>query len=312
MRVATFPIAELAHSAPTPPKIAMKVLILVRVLFLSAGLGWSATAVAEAVEQSGAAPGDERAFEPLDAEALIAACAVAASEREDYTANDVRQDKIVYIECLREAILKEFSGVIAGRLVLAERDGADMVEQRSYWEGQAGWLADHKRSCIPSCADLDDLYVDLDHAVMVGEAVLRDFVAERNLYADGRSRLSQPVDADALTEACRKISNEMAMNTGVTGLIRWGILRSAICLEYVILDQVAIMFESEYLSRQEMRKKIDDIRNAYGSFYWSLYNGHRGCEPCGTMNQVVHLFAYTELLKGMVKDIIRQRQRYGL
>ena len=58
----------------------MKVRILALALSLVAGLSWSAAAVAHTEEQPDAATGDERVFGPIDAEALIVACAAAATE----------------------------------------------------------------------------------------------------------------------------------------------------------------------------------------------------------------------------------------
>ena len=239
---------------------------------LIVGVGWSAAAGSESPSENALGPpGTESLvpptseFEPIDAKALITACAAGAREREEDTARKrERQRKIAYLKCLREAILDQFSGLTTIHLSLAERDGADMAEQRSYWQDQAERLADPERSCIPSCEPIDRIYGTFDHEVMVDEAVLRDFVAERNLYADGRRRFWEPVDADALIEACRNISNEM-VNTGVTGLMQRGTQRSANCLEYVIIDQVEKLLEPEYLSRQDMRKKLDQISDVYQS-----------------------------------------------
>ena len=205
--------AELADRASTPPRFATWVRVVVLALFLSASLGWSAAAVAEAVKQPDAAPGGEGVFEPIDAEALIGACAAAAAER-DATNNEY---KIAYVKCLREAIIEQHSALIADHLKFAEREGADMEEQRRYWRGRAEWLADEARSCIPSCGTVDLFGRPiLDRAVEVGEAVLRDFVAERNVYEDGARRFSERDDASDLGPACWDISDNMR-DTGAQG-----------------------------------------------------------------------------------------------
>ena len=155
---------------------------------LIVGVGWSAAAGSESPSENALGPpGTESLvpptseFEPIDAKALITACAAGAREREEDTARKrERQRKIAYLKCLREAILDQFSGLTTIHLSLAERDGADMAEQRSYWQDQAERLADPERSCIPSCEPIDRIYGTFDHEVMVDEAVLRDFVAERN------------------------------------------------------------------------------------------------------------------------------------
>ena len=281
----------------------MKVRVLVLALSLSAGLSWSAAALTHA----DAASGGEGVFEPIDAEALIAACAAAADLATGTAAGKELRYGIAYVECIREAIVEQYAGVIAAQLSFNARDGADMGDKRSYWQGRAEWVA-----CIPSCEPIEQVGFFLDHAVKVREAVLRDVVAEYNIYAGGEKVFSQSTDGPALSEACWDISDNQR-GTGVTNLMRWGTLRTAMCLEYVILDQVEILFEPEYLSRHEMRKKIDDIRNAYGSFYWSLYNDHNGCDPtCGTLYHVFHLSVYADLLRDMIGDIVAQRRQYGL
>ena len=233
----------------------MKIRILVLLLFLSAGLSWSATVVANAVEQPDAAPSEERVYEPVDAEALIAACTIGASEREGDAAK--YEYKIAYVKCLRDSIIDQHSALIAIHLSFAEREGADMEEQRRYWRDRAEWLADEARSCLPLC-EPDERFgrPSLFYAVMFGEAVVRDFVAERNVYEDGARRFSERDDASDLGPACWDISDNMR-DTGIVTRMHWGIARTVRCIEYVILDQVEVAFEPRLLSRQDMRKKLE-------------------------------------------------------
>ena len=177
--------------------------------YFAAGMCWSAAAGSESPSEdavgspeSVSAPAPSAAFEPIDAETLITTCAAAVNERgEDTARRRERQRKIAYVKCLREMILDQFSGLMTRSIChSAERDGADMAEQRGYWQDQTERLADPERSCIPSCEPIDRIYGTFDHEIMVGKAVLRDFVAERNLYADGRKRFWEPVDAEALIE----------------------------------------------------------------------------------------------------------------
>ena len=187
--------------------------ILVLALLLAAGPGWSSSAAqethsVEAGEQPDAASGGARTFDLFDAEELIAACTAMATESaENRAADKERRRKTAYVKCLREAILDQYSGVIASHLSFAERDGADMGEKRSYWEGRAEWIADQTRSCIPSCRPIEQVRSMLDHAVKVGEAVLRDLVAEHNVYAGGERDFSQSADAEALSKMCWNISD---------------------------------------------------------------------------------------------------------
>ena len=288
----------------------MKVRVFVLALFLAAGLGWFAAAVAHSEEQPGAAPGEERAFRPTDSEALIAACETAAVEpAESSAADEEREKKIAYIKCLREAIIDQHSALMAIHLSFAEREGADMEEERSYWRGRAEWLADETRSCIPSCqpAERAERYL-FNRAADVGESVLRDFVAERNVYEDGARRFSERDDGSNLGPACWDISDNMRETDNIT-MLRWGIARTIGCIEYVLLDQVEVVFKPRFLSRRDMRRKIDEISEGYQTFYWSLYNEHRGCFCEATFN-THHLRAYQPVEKGVIDRVSRHGEAY--
>ena len=286
---------------------------------LMTGLLWSAAATSESPSENAAgqlasesaARPTNAVFAPIDAEALIEACANAAAVPAADSAADEARTKIAYVKCLRESIIDQHSALVAGHLAFAEREGADMEEKRSYWRGRAEWLADETRSCIPSCqpAERAERYI-FDRAADVGESVLRDFVAERNVYEDGARRFSESDDASNLGPACWDISDNMR-DTGIVTMMRWGIARTAVCIEYVILDQVEVVFEPRFLSRKDMRKKLDDVSEGYQTFYWLLYNEHRGC-GCEAHFNTRHLRAYAELLREMLRDLTRQRQEYGL
>ena len=68
------------------------------------------------------------------------------------------------------------------------------------------------------------------------------------------------------------------------------------------------MFEPDTLSRQEVRDKLRKISEGYQTLYWSIYNSHKRCEGrCGTDRHVYHLAAYTALLEGIIRDMVRER-----
>ena len=112
---------------------------------------------------------------------------------------------------------------------------------------------------------------------------------------------SQLVNADALIKPCWDLSEEKR-SSGVTATMRQGTLDTVLCLEKVILDQVEILFpEGKYLSRAQAEKKLERLRFAVGSFYWSLYNEHTGCKHfCGTIWQVLHLAKNADFLEQMI------------
>ncbi len=117
----------------------------------------------------------------------------------------------------------------------------------------------------------------------------------------------EPIDSEAMIEKCWALSKE-DLNSGVTGRMRSGTMKTVRCMQNEIVEQAGEMFEPDVLSRQEVRDKLDKIRNGYGSLYWSIYNEHKRCgAECGTDRQVYHLGAYTALLEDIVRDMVRER-----
>lgn len=128
----------------------------------------------------------------------------------------------------------------------------------------------------------------------------------------GGNQPFEPVDAEKLIKACWDISEE-ARASGVTAVMRSGTLDTVLCLEQVILDQVEVLFEPEYLSRTEAQKKLKRTRMAYGGLYWSIYNEHRGCDPmCGTIRHVFHLAENARILEKMIRDMVKERNEFEI
>ncbi len=123
----------------------------------------------------------------------------------------------------------------------------------------------------------------------------------------------QTIDAEALIKPCWDLSEEKR-SSGVTATMRQGTLDTVLCLEKVILDQVEILFpDGKYLSRAQAEKKLERLRFAIQTFYWSLYNEHTGCKHfCGTMWQVFHLPKIAHVLEQIIRDIAHQRNQYKI
>lgn len=121
------------------------------------------------------------------------------------------------------------------------------------------------------------------------------------------------IDAQALIDACWAISLE-DRSSGVTARHRKGILESVLCLEQAILDQVEILFpDGEYLSREQAAEKLERLRFAAGSLYWSIYNENIACDPsCGTYWHDLHLHGNAHILEHMLREIVRVRNMYRL
>ncbi len=123
----------------------------------------------------------------------------------------------------------------------------------------------------------------------------------------------QPIDAKALIKPCWDLSEEKR-SSGVTATMRQGALDTVLCLEKVILDQVEILLpDGQNLSRAQAEEKLERLRFALGSFYWSIYNGHIGCKGfCGTMWHTAHLNKIAHVLEGVIGDMADQRNQYRI
>jgi len=118
-----------------------------------------------------------------------------------------------------------------------------------------------------------------------------------------------PIDSEALIGACWAIS-EQKRASGITNEMRAGAAASIECLERAVLQQAQALFNPDALAALKLEGKLDQINEAYGGYYWSLYNENREC-PCGTMYQVFHLSALAGLVEQMIRDTVRQPNEYG-
>ena len=142
--------------------------------------------------------------------------------------------------------------------------------------------------------------------------MLRDLVAERNLYQD----IPRQADAEALIAACDRINDGM-ISTGFTPVMHWGGLRTNRCLEYIALDQLAFLWPPDpskgYMTRTAARKLLDKLAAVVGELYWEIHNGHAACAPaCGMMACVLYLPAHAVVLADLIRDIVWVRREHGL
>ena len=121
----------------------------------------------------------------------------------------------------------------------------------------------------------------------------------------------QPIDAEAIIEACWKQNEELFANVYS---IREGTLRTALCLEDQIVEQLAALVPSENLPRQEAAEDLEAIRMAYGSLIWKIHNEHKRCDfrTCGLYDQSLHVSALVEIMAGLLREVVKQRNRFEL
>ncbi len=143
----------------------------------------------------------------------------------------------------------------------------------------------------------------LRRQVLIFCLVFAFFMMARLDAATAGGKEFEPIDAQALVDACWAKTAHTRGPGSTTGSMREGGAITIGCLEEVILDQAEILFEPEYFSRRQVEEKLDQLADAYQKLYWSIYNQHRGCVPCGTMYHVFHLGAHSAILKKMIKDM---------
>ena len=151
------------------------------------------------------------------------------------------------------------------------------------------------------------MYARLPAAIMIAFAGFAwASTASASELAGGREEIPE---AQALIDACWDISLEKRSKDNASA--REGFLDTVLCLEEVILDQVEILFEDDVLTREQAKKELRILRFAAGGLYWKIYNENRGCF-CGTMYYAHHLWENAQILESMIKEMIRQREKYGL
>ena len=120
----------------------------------------------------------------------------------------------------------------------------------------------------------------------------------------------EPIDAQAIIDQCWKLS-EKQRDSGVTARMRSGGIESAKCLRQQIVEHAATLFANTEYSEGEIDKHMELISEGAQTFYWNLYNEHKGCKGrCGTMYQLFHIGKIAHIYENILKDVISQRNEY--
>ena len=118
-------------------------------------------------------------------------------------------------------------------------------------------------------------------------------------------------EAQKYIEDCWAISKE-DRDSGAIGRMRHGTVRTATCMEKVILDLTERIFDRDTYTREKMQKRLDAIRENYERLIWDIYNENKGCPPCGIMYQLEHAFRYAQLLEGITKHMVLAKNENNL
>lgn len=121
----------------------------------------------------------------------------------------------------------------------------------------------------------------------------------------------QPIDAEAMIDSCWKANADLLSNVYS---IREGTFRSSLCLEDRIVEQLNALVGPENLTREEAAGDLEAIRMAYGNLVWKIYNEHKKCtfRTCGLYDQSIHVSALAEFMEGLLREVVRQRNRFEL
>ena len=135
-------------------------------------------------------------------------------------------------------------------------------------------------------------------------------------YTNGVS--FQPINAEQIIDGCLKISEE-DRDSGVTGRARSGMARTVGCLEVEVVNQLQALFpegaagsfpDGTPKSKAGIEKLIAEMGSSYQGLQWSIWNEHRGCDPCGTMYQLFHIGKYASLLEEILREVVGVRNEY--
>jgi hypothetical protein len=117
-------------------------------------------------------------------------------------------------------------------------------------------------------------------------------------------------DAQALIDACWD-KHRNKLESGVTSEMRKAGIDSAMCIKDEIVRNFMVLVEDA--DEDEVHALLFKVNEGAGRFYWMLYNQVTACGGhCGTMFHVFHNAAVAAIYEDILRDVIRQREFYGL
>jgi hypothetical protein len=125
----------------------------------------------------------------------------------------------------------------------------------------------------------------------------------------GMASLFRQIDAEEMIDHCWDIS--LALRSGSTASARRGFVESVACLRKTIVEQALPMFEPGVLTPAYAEWLLIRMADPYAEFFDNLYNSHKHCF-CGTMMTSIDLWAVSRLYEQVLRDVVAQRNAYGL
>ena len=116
-------------------------------------------------------------------------------------------------------------------------------------------------------------------------------------------------DAQEIMDACDNHATE-SLASDVSDVVR-GHIETAACLKASIVSHMEAMFEPEVLTPAYVEWMLLGMAHPTAELYWFLWTGHRGCD-CGEEAEAADVEAVVTLYKSLLRDVIYQRNAYGL
>ncbi len=113
-------------------------------------------------------------------------------------------------------------------------------------------------------------------------------------------------DPQAVIDACWAVSKE-DRESPVTERWRNGHLKTALCLENKIIDLLDTAdVGKSFLTREQAREELKNLRFSAGRLYWMIYNDNDHCGlSCGTIWHSQHLTEVSKIYEQMICTLVR-------
>ena len=108
-------------------------------------------------------------------------------------------------------------------------------------------------------------------------------------------------DPQAIIDACWAVSKE-DRESPVSERWRDGHLKTALCLENKIIDLLDTAdVGKSFLTREQAREELKNLRFSAGRLYWMIYNDNDHCGlSCGTIWHSQHLTEVSKIYEQMI------------
>lgn len=116
-------------------------------------------------------------------------------------------------------------------------------------------------------------------------------------------------DAQKIMDGCDRLATTPHAGD-VSDVVR-GHIETAACLKASIVSHMEAMFEPEVLTPAYAEWMLLGMAHPTAELYWFLWTGHKGCD-CGEEAEAADVEAVVTLYKSLLRDVIYQRNAYGL